>query len=164
MAKDKQQQGRLSLAVQAMQTGQTASVRQAAKLYDIPESSLRYHLRSSLQYSKFPRTTGKLTKPEEKTLVRWIINMDVRGMPPRPVTVQDMANLLLSQRNPATTPHSVGKNWVYKFIRRYPEHKTHYTRRHNHQRALCEDPDMIQRWFNDVQKTIEKYGIVKEDI
>ena len=97
MAKDKQQKGRLLLAIQAIQTGQITSVQQAAKLYDIPESSLRYSLRTNHQTSNLPRTTSKLTKTEENTLAQWIINMDTRGAPPRPLHVQDMANILLSQ-------------------------------------------------------------------
>ena len=129
MVKDIQQKGRLSLAIKAIQNGQITFVREAAKLYNVPESSLRYSLRTNLQTSNLPRTTSKLTKTEENTLVQWIINMDTRGVPPRHLHVQDMANILLSQQNQSGTPSTVGKNWVYKFVRRYPELKTRFMRR-----------------------------------
>lgn len=74
-----------------------------------------------------------------------------------------MANLLLSKRG--TTPiQTVGKNWVYNFIKRQDEIKTRFSRRYNYQRAKCEDPKVISEWFNRVHVTRLQYGIADEDI
>ncbi|KAL1952664.1 hypothetical protein VTO42DRAFT_4565 [Malbranchea cinnamomea] len=35
---------------------------------------------------------------------------------------------------------------------------------YDYKRALCEDPKVIREWFQLVQNTIEKYGILPEDI
>ena len=89
--------------------------------------------------------------------------MDVRGAAPRPSIVQEMANLLLATRG--TTPiQTVGKNWVANYVTRHPELDTRFSRRYNYQRAKCEDPKIIEEWFNQVQKTIFDYGIVSDDI
>ena len=40
----------------------------------------------------------KLTPYEELALVQYILDLDSRGFPPRPQSVQEMADLLLSER------------------------------------------------------------------
>ena len=89
--------------------------------------------------------------------------MDIRGAAPRPSMVQEMANLLLETRG--TTPiQTVGVNWVTKFVKRHPELNIRFSTRYNYERAKCEDPKIIKDWFNLVQKTILKYGIISDDI
>lgn len=74
-----------------------------------------------------------------------------------------MANILLTQRG-ITPVQTVGEKWVYNFIKRRDELKTRFSRRYNYQRAKCEDPKIIQDWFNRIQITIMQYGIALEDI
>ena len=58
----------------------------------------------------------------------------------------------------------VGINWASNFIKRRDELKSRFSRRYNHQRAKCEDPKIIQEWFNCVQITIMQHGIALDDI
>lgn len=53
---------------------------------------------------------------------------------------------------------------MQRFINRHKEIKSKYSRRYDYQRALCEDPRIIRDWFQLVQNTIAKYGIVEQDI
>ena len=39
-----------------------------------------------------------------------------------------------------------------------------YTHKYDYQRAKCEDPELIKGWFNRVQETIQRYGILEQDI
>ena len=39
-----------------------------------------------------------------------------------------------------------------------------YNRKYDYQRAKCEDPVIIRDWLRLVRNTIEKYGILDEDI
>ena len=71
-----------------------------------------------------------------------------------------MANKLLEER--AGNP--VGKNWVDNFVKRTPELRTRWSRPYDHQRAACEDPVAIQRWFDLVEATKQKWGIVDDNI
>ena len=55
-----------------------------------------------------------------------------------------MANLLLSNRGPSNI-QSIGKNWVYNFIKRHNELKTRFSKKkkkkkNNHQHAEPEGP------------------------
>jgi len=50
------------------------------------------------------------------------------------------------------------------FVRRQLKLKTRFQRRYNYQRAKCENPAEIRKWFALVQNTIAKYGIEVADI
>ncbi|KAI1676274.1 DDE superfamily endonuclease [Pyrenophora tritici-repentis] len=71
-----------------------------------------------------------------------------------------MADKLLHERG----GNPVGKNWVDNFVKRTPELRTRWSRPYDHQRAICEDPAAIQRWFDLVETTKQKWGIVDDDI
>ena len=87
------------MAIQAIQNNQNLSRRQAAKIYKVPETTLRD--RMSGQTSKNDSRNGrqKLTKSEEDAIVEYILDLDQRGFPPRIAGVEDMANLLLERRD-----------------------------------------------------------------
>ena len=72
-----------------------------------------------------------------------------------------MANLLLQQRKPG---QEVGLNWLTRWIRCNNLLVAKYLREYDYQRAKCEDPEILSKWFQLLQATISKYGIVTEDI
>jgi hypothetical protein len=92
--------------------------------------------------------------------------MDQRGLAPTTEIVHQMANLLLQKRsqNPANPPTTIGQHWVYNLVRRHPALKSSYNRKYDYQRAKCGDPALIRSWFQLVQNTIKKYGILDTDI
>ena len=71
-----------------------------------------------------------------------------------------MADRLLRERG----EKPVGKNWVDNFIKRTPKLRKRWSRPYDYQRAACEDPAAIQRWFNLIQETKLKYRITDNDI
>jgi hypothetical protein len=157
------QEGKALLALDDIKHGRVKSLRAAAKLYNIPLTTL--HARTKGRISRVDkRPSGhKLTQFEEDSLTEWIISMDTRGAAPRPATVRDMANILLAARgnNP---PATVGKNWPSTFIQRRDEIRTRFSRRYDYQRALNEDPKSLREWFNKVQSIVDENGIQPEDI
>jgi hypothetical protein len=42
----------------------------------------------------------------------------------------------------------VGKNWVSSFVKRRQELRSMFTRKYDYRRALSEDPDIINEWFD----------------
>ena len=104
--------------------------------------------------------TRNLTDLEESAIVHRVLELDAQGFSPRLRDVEDMANRL--RRDRGASP--VGKNWTSTFISRHSELKVALSRKYDYQRALCEDPEIINGWFELVRNFKAKYGIVDEDI
>jgi hypothetical protein len=101
-----------------------------------------------------------LTKLEEDVVVNYILELDSRGFSPRLADVADMANSLRAERGLG----QVGLNWPSTFVKRRPELKTKFNRKYDYKRALCEDPVVIQGWFDLVAHTKAKYSILDNDM
>jgi hypothetical protein len=71
-----------------------------------------------------------------------------------------MANniLMLCHKQP------IGKLWAHRLVKRTPELKTYFLRSYDYQRALCEDPKLIEAWFQCFADTKTKYGIPDCDV
>lgn len=74
-----------------------------------------------------------------------------------------MADLLLAARGD-TPVQTVGENWISKFIKRHSELSSQFSRPYNYERAKCENPTIIQEWFDCVQRMILQYSIDPDDI
>ncbi|EDN97541.1 hypothetical protein SS1G_12392 [Sclerotinia sclerotiorum 1980 UF-70] len=97
-----------------------------------------------------------LTEKEEEVLIQYIIDMDERGFAPKLSGVEDMANYILELRG----AKRVGKLWAHRFVKRCTKLKTCFSRVYDFQRALCEDPKLIEEWFGLVSNMQAKYGII----
>lgn len=151
---------RVVLALEAIKNDGKLSLRAAAKLYNVPPTTLRRRRDGHAAKSDAPSKLKKLTELEEEVIVRYIIELDTRAFPPRLCGVEDMANHLLRERDAPP----VGKLWAHRFVKRQPQLRTRFTRRYDYQRAKCEDPKIIGGWFALVQNTKAKYGILDEDV
>ncbi|KAF5715316.1 hypothetical protein FMUND_6914 [Fusarium mundagurra] len=103
---------------------------------------------------------NSLTVNGEEIIVKFILDLDSRGFPPRLRGVEEMTNRLLADRDASP----VGKRWAMNFVKRHQELKTRFFRKYDYQRAKCEDPNIIRNWFRLVENTIAKYGIRSDDI
>jgi hypothetical protein len=159
-AQSSNQEGRILLAIQAIKQGNCQTVQAAAVSYDVPRTTLRDRIRGITSRRDSTPNSRKLTPYEESALVQYILDLDSRGFPPRPQAVQEMADLLLSERGESP----VGKNWTTTFIKRRTEIKAKFSRKYDYKRAKCEDPKIIQGWFSLVRNTVAKYGILEQDI
>ncbi len=153
-------EGRLLLALQAFKQGQFQSLRSAARTYDICPRTLGDQYRGIPARRDYIPNNRKLTPSKESVIIQHILDLDSRGFPPRFTAVEEMANLLLIDRG--GTP--VGKNWTGNFVNRRPEIKPMFSRKHDYQRLLCQNPEVINGWFRLVHNMMAKYGIVEEDI
>ena len=153
------QEARIVMAMEAAQMSNKMSVRRAAKLYNVPESTLRARISGRPSRSDTRTNCHKLTKLEEEVIVRNILEMDSRGFAPRLAGVEDMANFILESRG----GKRVGKLWAHRFVQRRPDLKTRFNRVYDFQRALCEDPELIGAWFRLVHNIRTKYGVLDCD-
>jgi len=83
----------------AIQKKEITNIREAARLYNIPRTTLRDRLKGR-SYRAEQRANGhKLTQNEEESLVQWIISMDRPwSSSPSSSCSRYMANILLSKR------------------------------------------------------------------
>jgi len=153
-------EGRILLALKALQNNPKLSARRAAEMYHVHSRTLQRRRRGVQSRRDIVPNSRKLSDLEEETLVQFILKLDSQGFPPRVSFVEAMANCLLADRNASP----VGTRWANNFIKRQPELKTRFFRRYDYQRAKCEDPTIIRNWFRLVENTIAKYGIQSHDI
>ncbi|ODM20650.1 hypothetical protein SI65_03703 [Aspergillus cristatus] len=111
-----EQEGRILFAIRHIRNGATESIREIAARFEVPKSTLLHRLNGQLSRAEARPTGHILTEDEEDSLVKWILDMDMRGAAPRPSTVQEMANILLAARG-SSPPHTVGKNWSTSFTK-----------------------------------------------
>ena len=142
-----EQEGRIVLAISALKNNEFSSLRQTAKIFNLPESTLRSRLKGASFIYDRRVNTHKLTISEEESLKEWILSLDKRGAPPRPAYVREMANILLSKRDTTSSSTTVGEKWVFNFTKCTPELKTCFARRYNYQCAKIEDPKILNAWF-----------------
>ncbi|CEJ95254.1 hypothetical protein VHEMI10745 [[Torrubiella] hemipterigena] len=147
-------------ALQAIERDPKLSNREAARIYNIAETTLRRRRNKIPCRADTTSKSRKLTNDEENTIIQYILNLDARAQPPRLRDVEAMANRLLELRHDIP----VGRNWVASFIRRHPEVVTRLSRQIDYKRVRCEDPDKYRAWFELVKNTIAKYGIYEADI
>ncbi|KFY83148.1 hypothetical protein V498_08273, partial [Pseudogymnoascus sp. VKM F-4517 (FW-2822)] len=130
------------LAIQSIKQGHIKSIRAAAMSYDVPFESLRTRLNG-------------VTSRRDSTP-----NLHSCRFPPQLQAMQEMADLLLSERGKSP----VRINWTTNFIKRRTELKAKFSRKYDYKRAKCEDPKIIEGWFSLVQNTVAKYRILEQDI
>jgi hypothetical protein len=150
----------VQLAISSIKSHQLKSNRKAAAVYNVSDRTLRRRRAGVPARRDCPPKTKKLTELEEEVIVGHILDLDQRGFSPTYTVIRDMADKLLAARGGGR----VGVNWPATFVRRTSRLKTRFNRPYDYQRALCEDPKVIGAWFDLVQRTKERYGILEEDI
>ena len=92
------QEGRLQLAIKALDDGLITSIKDTARTYDVPYSTLRTRRNGITARSETRLNCQKLFDLEDDMLVQWILDVDSRGYAPRPENIRRKANLLLAER------------------------------------------------------------------
>ncbi|KAJ5260559.1 hypothetical protein N7478_012164 [Penicillium angulare] len=115
-----EQEGRILLAIEVIKKKEIPSIREAARRFSIPEITLCRRRLGDRNRTEIRANCHKLTENEENSLVKWVLDMDTRGVAPRLATVGEMANILLATHSDILS-QIVGKNWVTNFVKRQPE-------------------------------------------
>ena len=133
----------LILALQTMKNNPKLTINAAAKLYEVPRTTLRRRHAGIPSRCDIPANSRKLTPIEESVLLEKILNLDTRGFQTRFVDVTVMADRLRTDRDALR----VGIRWVEHFVKRHSELTTRFQYRIDYQRAQCEDLNMVNVWF-----------------
>ena len=149
----------MMLATKAIRSSKKTSYRDAAKIYQVPKSTLHDRIAGRTPRLITWPNCRKLNDIEEDTIVQYILNLDSRGFSPRLASVEDIANLILKLRG----QDPVGQLWAHWFVQQQPQLKTRFNRVYDFQRALCEDPELLGAWFQLVANMREKYSVLDCD-
>ena len=102
------------LALEAIQSNKKLSLRAAAKLYNVPETTLRHRRNGMPTRRDSPANSKKLTQSKEEAIVKYILDLVKRAFPLRLCSIEDIANQLLCVRDKPP----IGKLWAYNFVKR----------------------------------------------
>jgi hypothetical protein len=94
-------EARIILAIEAIRSSKTINSRSVAKLYRVPRSTLLDRMAGRASRNETRSKCYKLNDLEE-TLVRYILDLDLRGFAPRLASVEDIANYILESRGGET--------------------------------------------------------------
>ena len=89
-------ESRVILAIETLKNETELSLWATAKIYNIPEATLRHRLKGRRARQDVCTNSLKLTELEENTLLQYILDLNTRGFPPRLVDFEDMTNNLLA--------------------------------------------------------------------
>ncbi|KAJ0151443.1 Uncharacterized protein HZ326_6045 [Fusarium oxysporum f. sp. albedinis] len=110
------------LALQALRNNPKLGLRGAARLYQVNYWALRRRQNGVQSRRDWIPKSRKLSDLEEQIIVKFILDLDSRGFPPRLRGVEEMANRLLADRDASP----VGKRWAMNFVKRHKELKTRF--------------------------------------
>jgi hypothetical protein len=150
----------VQLAISSINSRQVKAARTAAAIYNVAETTLRRRRAGKSARRDCQPNSKKLTQLEEEVIVKYILDLDLRGFPPTYAAVRDMADKLLAARS----AEKVGQKWLANFIKCIDSLRTRFNRAYDRQRALCEDPALIMAWFELVEQTKAKYGICDDNV
>lgn len=114
------QEDKILLALNDIKNGRIKSIHAAAKLYEIPYTTLYTRSHGRVSRADIRPNGHKLTQFKENSLAEWIISIDTRGAAPRLATVGEMANILLTARS-SYTLSTVRKICLSTFINHRPK-------------------------------------------
>ncbi|KAF7167176.1 hypothetical protein CNMCM5623_000583 [Aspergillus felis] len=99
-----EEEGRILLAVSALKKKEILNIREAARVYNVPYTTLQRRLTGHAFRAELRANGHKMTQNEEESLIRWILSMDQRGAAPRPLHVREMIYLIYSRAGMADLP------------------------------------------------------------
>jgi hypothetical protein len=114
-------EGRIVLAISALQKNPRSSVKSIANAYNVPRTTLRRRLNGCTYRPDNNAQKRRLLPSEEQVLVQWVLEKDSRGFPPHLVDIAGMAARLIAARTPGSSPPKIGKNWASRFVKTQPE-------------------------------------------
>jgi hypothetical protein len=129
----------IRLTISSLNKHQIKTVRAAARAFNVPRTTLRERRAGIPARRDSQPNSKKLTQQEEEVIIRYILDLDIRGFAPTYAAVRDMADKLLAARDAG----QVGVYWPRNFVKRTDSLTTRFNRAYDRQRALCEDLALI---------------------
>ena len=126
-------------------------------MFSIPRQTLHGRISGRFSHSTSHETMQHLSKPEERTLVRWITHLTNTGFLASPALVVKMAEEIRTHRYPLSkTPPSflrpMSKNWIGRFRMRHPDIRGIWAREIEGARHKAMRVETVNTWFEAVEE------------
>jgi hypothetical protein len=147
-------------ALNALVNGEYKSIRRAALVFQIPESTLRYRLQKPKSRKESHVSQQKLTAIEESTLENWIYRAAKLGAPITLKLVKILASEIQSKRSSNYDENEINHisdRWVDRFRTRYPRVKTCFLRTIDTARSIALDFSTIKSYFDNLGEVLHKH-------
>jgi hypothetical protein len=99
-------EGDIILAISDITSNQIPSVKRAAEIYNVPQTTVRRRRAGQRSRRDCEPSSKRLTRLEEEAIVQRILDESLRGVPPSKPHVRDIADRLLRERG----GKPIGKN------------------------------------------------------
>jgi helix-turn-helix, Psq domain len=84
------QEARIILAIEAIRTTKKITIRNAAKIYNVPRTTLAGRMSGRMEIRKRRPAVQRLTELEEEVISQYILDLDSRGFAPRLAGIEDI--------------------------------------------------------------------------
>ena len=135
---------KIEQALEEFDSHRFPSIRAAAKAHNLPPTTLNRRIQGGISKQEARSTQQLLSQHQEALLARWILDLEAGGFAPSHAQIREMAGLVSEDSG---GPQSVGINWVYRFLRRWPEIHTKMGVKIDAQRLRNTNPDALEAWF-----------------
>ncbi|KAL8296578.1 hypothetical protein RB600_001864 [Gaeumannomyces tritici] len=123
-------------------------IRRAARLYGIPEATLRKRIKGALPIRQSQEGYQRIPPEQEKRLANWILLQDSLGLPPTHAEIRFFAEEILRLGGDS---QPLGKHWIRAFLGRYPEIRTGRSKRIKNARVQGATTGTITEWWQRLQ-------------
>jgi hypothetical protein len=130
----------IQLSISSLNKNEICSIKAAAQTFNAPRTTLRDRRAGRPARRDCQPNLKKLSQLEEEVIVSYILNLSLRRFAPTYAAIRDTANKLLAARGAG----QVGQKWPANFVKRTDSLRIRFNRTCDRQRALCEDPVLIQ--------------------
>ena len=139
-------------ALESLSTGRLTSIRRAAALYGIPNSTFEGHQEQRL-----------LTQTQEEELVQWIRKLDNNGFAPAACQVKEMVTNIMRYSDRSAVP-TIRLHWLSRFKVRNPAVSPLINERVNASRVNGTSYEALSNWFNLLSTCLARKGVKPENI
>jgi hypothetical protein len=91
-------EGRILLALSAVQSGQYKTPSTASKMYSVPRNTLYRRINRQTSREDYTPTNRRLSLIEEEVIVENILKLDAQGLSPTIAIVKEIADLIYKVR------------------------------------------------------------------
>ena len=148
-------------AIEDLENGVFDTIAAAARVYNLDRTTLSRRVKGTTNRSAAHTEQQILSPEQESLLAQWILQLEDTGHAVGHAQVKDMAVQILRFSGKS---HTVGKNWVTRFLQRHPEIHTKTGKKIDVLRLNGTTSEILRAWFPFLQGVLTQFKIKTENM